>query len=410
VILGFVRAPAPALPLAASRQERARGPAERPNKKPDRPRLETALKTGVWIGFLLLLILISAGPLWPVARGRTRLYTADSARYQAMARAVGYEDWELLQAFYLVAVPRDARGRPATNGEPGKVFPPAAAAAIPFGETNAAEWGTTDPTRPGPHGQYRAWEAVAERWPVSVYERIFLGLEVSRQAQRQREGLEAIADSPAIQQLGRQLGKAIRAQELYGSSAGAVGRTQVLPGHFASGGACADMATLDVWNDPLAIAECTTRYLTTSGCWGSWWVNGDVWSALCSYNPGAWNREGDRWYWDVLQDRMTRLEAAEAQINLGPPVTNPGAAPPMAAAAGEAVVPTPVLGLLISEALLQGGQTAYGLPGPLNRWLLEVAPQMRERQGEVRAVYRVFRAWTLIYYSPEELLGLGIQL
>ncbi len=389
VILGFVRAPI-----------------ERPNKKPDRPKLETALKTGVWIGFLLLLVFISAGPLWPVARGRTRLYTADSARYQAMARAVGYEDWELLQAFYLVAVARDARGRPVQNGEPGKVFPPAAAAAIPFGETNAAEWDTADPTQPGPYGQYRAWDAVAKRWPVSLYERIFLGLEVSRQAQRQREGLEAIADSPALRQLGRQLGKTLRAQDLYGSSAGAVGRTQVLPGHFASGGICADMATLDVWNDPLAIAECTTRYLTTSGCWGSWWVNGDVWSALCSYNPGAWNRDGDRWYWDVLQDRMTRLEAAEAQINLGPT----GVALPIAAAVGETVVPTPVLGLLISEALLQEGQTAYGLPGPLNRWLLEVAPQMRERQGEVRAVYRLFRAWTLIYYSPEELLTLGIQL
>jgi len=213
--------------------------------------------------------------------------------------------------------------------------------------------------------------------------------------------------------LGRQLGKTIRAQELYGSSAGAVGRTQILPGHFAPEGICADTPTMDVWNDSLAVAECTTRYLTASGCWGSWWENGDVWSALCGYNPGAWKSDGDRWYWDVLQDRMTRLEAAEAaeaRSNPGQTATSTVAAPPTLSATGEALVPTPVLGLLITEALLQEGQTAYSLPGPLNRWLLEAAPQLRERQGAVRIVYRVFRAWTLIYYSPEGLLALGIQL
>jgi hypothetical protein len=322
-----------------------------------------------------------------------------------MAQAVGYPDWRLLKAFYAAAVPRNAQGQPVAFGEEGKIFPPEAAAAIPFGETNTDEWGVIDPTQPGPYGQYRAWEAVAQRWPPSLYERMVLGLTVSRTAQRQRDGLKAIAGNPALQALGRTLGKEIRAEELYGSSAGALGRTQILPEYFAPGALCGDAASTDVWNDPQAVAECTTRYLTVSGCWGSWWANGDVWSALCGYNPGAWNVDQHAWYWSVLQDRMTRLAAGEryARVTSASLVT--------AVEPDERYVPTPVLGLMISEALLHNGRSAYGLPGPLPEMVAAAGPQMSraERREAVRAAYRLFRAWLLIYYSPEELLAFGVQ-
>ena len=370
------------------------------------PAFEATIKSGVWFGFLIMLILLSAGPVWVVDGAYWSGYTADERRYRALAQQVGYGDWRLLGAFYAVAVPRDASGLLVKGDAPGKVFPPEAAAAIPFGETNTDTWGTIDPTQPGPYGQHRAWEAVAERWPASWYERFVLGLSISREAQRQREGLQAIAQSPATQSLGRPLGKVIRAEDLYGSSAGAVGRTQILPGHFAPGGLCGDMASMDVWNDPLAVAECTTRYLTVSGCWGSWWATGDVWSALCSYNPGAWGREADQWYWNVLQDRMTRLTAASAALDLKQ--ASPAAL--VSHLSREKHVSTPVLGLLVTQALLEDGQSAYRLPEPFAAWVARTAPQLSERRPQVRALYRLFRAWTLIYYPPETLLALGVQL
>ena len=367
------------------------------------PAFEATIKSLVGLGFLVMLVVFSIGPLWPVGDARFNGYTADDRRYQAVAGRVGYGDWQLLQAFYAVAIPRDPTGRPASGSNPGKVFPPEAAAAIPFGETNAEPWGTVDPTVPGLYGQYRAWDAVVERWPVSLYERYVLGLTISQQAQHQRAGLQAIAGSPAMQALGRRLGKTIRAEDLYGSSAGALGRTQILPGHFAPGGVCGDMVNMDVWNDPLAVAECTTRYLTVSGCWGSWWANGDVWSALCGYNPGAWNSDAQQWYWDVLRDRMTRLTAASEPLKL------PQGAP-TAELAGETHVSSPVLGLLITQSLLEDGRGAYRLPEPAAQWAAEAALKLGERRAQVRILYRLFRAWTLIYYSPEELLALGVQL
>jgi hypothetical protein len=365
--------------------------------------VEATVQSGIVLGFVALLVMISAGPVWPVGARSSGVFSSADAPYQSMAQLVGYEDWRLLKAFYTAAVPRNALGRPAAPGEPGKVFPPEAAAAIPFGETNADEWSLIDPTLPGPYGQYRAWEAVAERWPPSFYERVILGLSVSQTAQVQRDGLAAIAANPAVQALGRRLGKTIRPEDLYGSSAGAMGRTQILPEHFAPGRLCGDAPSADVWNDPDAVAECTTRYLTVSGCWGSWWSNGDVWSALCGYNPGAWDVDQHGWYWNVLQDRMTRLAAASPAAQLRSPE---------APASPERLVPTPVLGLLVTETLLQNGQGAEALPGPLPAATLALAPQVQspERRAAVRGLHRLFRAWVLIYYSPEELLALGVQL
>ncbi len=371
------------------------------------PAFEASVNGLIWLGFVVLLIIISAGPVWPVSGASASRFTSDARRYQAAAQAVGYDDWTLLEAFYQVAVPRLASGQPAAAGQAGKVFPPEAAAAIPFGETNAAPWGQVDPTQPGVYGRSVAWEAVALRWPPDFYERFVLGLTVSRQAQRQRQGLEAIASSPAVVAMGLRLGKTIRAQDLYGSEAGAVGRTQILPGHFAPDGVCGDMLSMDVWNDPLAVAECTTRYLTVSGCWGSWWNTDDVWSALCGYNPGAWNASAHQWYWNVLQDRMPRLAAANVDLGLADPAAGPL---PAGAGGGEKYVSTPMVGLLVTQALLQGGQSAYRLPGPLSAWVQEAGPYLSEYRPEIRLVYRLFRAWVLIYYSPDDLLMLGIQL
>jgi hypothetical protein len=379
------------------------------------PQATSLAKTGIVLGLIGLLIIASAGPVWPVGSAGLTAYSPADAPYQAIARAVGYQDWRLLKAFFAVAVPRDSAGRPVAPGQAGKVFPPEAAAAIPFGETNAEEWGTIDPTRPGPYGAFRAWEAVTERWPVSFYERWLLRRTVSATAQKQRDGLTAIATSPSMQALGLSLGRVIRAEDIYGSSAGAVGRTQILPQYFAPGALCGDVASMDVWNDPLAVAECTTRYLTVSGCWGSWWANGDVWSALCGYNPGAWDVAEHEWYWAVLRDRMTRLAAASAQYRVaasGDSLAAPAEVRPAASALGaEHLVPTPVLGLMATQALLKNGQGAWAMPEPLAQLTAAAAPQVQtpERRAVVRTAYRLFRAWLLIYYSPEELLALGVQ-
>ncbi|MCS6911599.1 MAG: hypothetical protein NZM11_13670, partial [Anaerolineales bacterium] len=88
------------------------------------------------------------------------------------------------------------------------------------------------------------------------------------------------------------------------------------------------------------------------------------------------------------------------------PVLDSGVAPE------ERLVPTPVLGLLTTQALLRNGYGAEALPGPLAEAVGFLAPQVQqpERRAIVRAFYRVFRAWLLFYYSPDELLALGISL
>ncbi len=390
---------------------RPRPPAE--INHPVVPAVPAIFKSSLVLVTVFMLALVSAGPVWPVSGHGPLAYSADSPTYQALAQATGFGDARLLEAFYRAAVPRNPQGRSAQPGEPGKVFPPEAAAAIPFGETNTAAWGVVDPTQPGPHGQFLAWEAVVARWPVSAYERNVLGLSISRMAQQQRDGLRTIARSPTMQLLGRQLGKTIRAEDLYGSSAGAVGRTQILPGYFAPTALCGDMASMDVWNDPHAIAECTTRYLTVSGCRGSWWQTDDVWSALCSYNPGAWNVPQYQWYWDVLQDRMTRLSTAAAQLGVQRAATGTLASPDVStltlAPAGERYVSTPVLGLLFTQAVLQNGQTSYKLPAQLNDWARALAPRNEAQRDQVRNSYRLFRAWVLLFYTPEQRLALGIE-
>jgi len=86
-----------------------------------------------------------------------------------------------------------------------------------------------------------------------------------------------------------------------------------------------------------------------------------------------------------------------------------GQAPP-ASLTAETYISTPMLGLLVSQALLQDGQTNYALPGSLTLWLHEVGPYLSGVQPEIRLVYRVFRAWLLVYYAPADLLMYGIQI
>jgi hypothetical protein len=109
---------------------------------------------------------------------------------------------------------------------------------------------------------------------------------------------------------------------------------------------------------------------------------------------------------------MARLAAASVSIQQAPPPAQLDPAAVAPAEAGEKLVPTPVLGLMVSQALLQNGQGAGALPGPLAELVAALAPQVQppERREAVRVLYRLFRAWVLIYYSPEEMLALGVQL
>jgi hypothetical protein len=396
-------------------------------------------------GFVLTVFVFSSFAIWQLnsnwAWRDNSAWRVDDAAYQRLAETMGYHDWRLLQAFYQAAVPRTATGEPATAGQVGKVFPPAAAAVIPFGETDTGDWGLIDPTEAGVYGQFRAWDAVVERWPVSLYERTILGLQISATAQAQRAGLQAIAESASMLALGRRLGKEIRAQDLYGSSAGAVGRTQMLPSYFAFDGLCGSAPSKDVWNDPQAIAECTTRHMVVNGCWGSWWATGDVWSALCGYNPGAWGVSEHQWYWDVLGDRMSRLTAASAVLQVASqssltPTTiatttvqlslTPAPAPvatqseivatsdphvSLNASTSNTLVPTPVLLLLFCQIIIDGGEHAQMLPTPL-AWFAKALAPTDTKNGwwqYYRFWYRFWRTWVLIYYSPTQLDQFGAQ-
>jgi hypothetical protein len=84
-------------------------------------------------------------------------------------------------------------------------------------------------------------------------------------------------------------------------------------------------------------------------------------------------------------------------------------APPIS---DERLAPTPVLGLMTTQALLQNGYGAAALPSPLAEAVSVVAPQVQqpEQRAVVRTIYRVFRAWLLLFYSPDELLALGVSL
>ena len=104
---------------------------------------------------------------------------------------------------------------------------------------------------------------------------------------------------------------------------------------------------------------------------------------------------------------MTRLSAASADFDLGQPVSGTVQTVPTGQ---ERYVSTPVLGLLIAQAFLQDGQSNYALPGPLNAWLRDLGPYLSDYHPEARMVYRLFRAWLLIYYSPGDLLMFGIAL
>ncbi|MBL8047028.1 MAG: hypothetical protein JNL09_10825, partial [Anaerolineales bacterium] len=61
-----------------------RGPGGRPAAPGGRP-LEAALKSGIVLGFVGLLVMISAGPVWPIGPRTASAYSAADAPYQSMA-------------------------------------------------------------------------------------------------------------------------------------------------------------------------------------------------------------------------------------------------------------------------------------------------------------------------------------
>ena len=100
---------------------------------------------------------------------------------------------------------------------------------------------------------------------------------------------------------------------------------------------------------------------------------------------------------------MLTVAATQARLR----ISTPGPTPSVGA---DHHVSTPVLGLLVTEALLQNGDSAYGLPDPWRGWVASAAPDLEPYRPQVRGLYRIFRAWTLIYYAPTDLLKMGIQL
>ncbi len=274
-------------------------------------RVLTILSPILSVFAILVIAKIPLFPLPSVTKGYVQSQTSKAPGVFVLAASeIGY-DPELLWAFYKAAVPRDENGSPVESGENGFVFPPSVAASIPFGETNQNEWGNIDPTTPGPWGYHIAWYAVEERWPVSWYQSVVLGMKISNEAKLQREGLVAIANWLNTRtDLPQRIGRFISPLEIMGSSAGAVGRTQILPSYFAPGQLCAN-SPMDPWNNPSSVADCTTRHLITRGCWGSWIATGDIWSSLCGYNPGAWDDPKSAWYWETLGQRATQIKTLE---------------------------------------------------------------------------------------------------
>lgn len=261
-----------------------------------------------WFGAFVIVLVVTYIPIW-IPEGQVISVTKPIVNEQIKQWAYNarYDDAELLQAFYVQAnIPRNSDGEPVLPGKFGKTIPPEVAAAIPAGETTLAPWdGLYDPTTTGSYGQCNAWEEIRRRFPRNLFE-LLSGLGASQSAQEQYLGLKAIAESPDVQDLGRRVVKEITPENIIGScGAGALGRTQVMPVHFAPGHMLGDLTNKDIWNDPDVVAEATIRHLFQRGCWGGWYESEDPWSVWCGYNPGAWGKYPN--YWDALEQTHARL-------------------------------------------------------------------------------------------------------
>lgn len=277
-----------------------------------------------WVTPLVAFLFVTYAPVW-IPQGQYIEVAAPvtDVEVSQWAQNARYPDAVLLQAFVVKAnIARDASGEPVDPGQFGKTIPPEVPAVIPAGETTLAPWdGLYDPTKPGPYGKCLAWEEVKSRFPPTLRESL-LGRENSQQAEEQYKGLLAIADMPDVKALGKKLGKEITPETIYGScGAGALGRTQVMPVHFAPGHMMAGMSNKDVWNDPYVIAEATIRHLYQRGCWGGWYESEDSWSVWCGYNPGAWGKYPN--YWDALRQTHARLVEAYPAGGVAVEVTAP---------------------------------------------------------------------------------------
>ena len=232
--------------------------------------------------------------------------TTKQMDWEKVCNLAEVEDCSLVQAAYETAsIPRGADGYPDPNGT---IYPWEMVVGVAQSETNTKDWGTfIDVRQPGPWGYSQP------------YYTAFSGIGEEDMKYKCQEGLDRMANYLGNKYPERYSG--IQGYEIYGSDSCAIGRTQVLANHFASGGIYEKMQNLDVWEDPKAIAEATLIHLVgkeSTACSGMDYVEGkDVQMTLCTYNPIAWEDPGSQWYFEGInvkaQQVLSAFSAVEAE-------------------------------------------------------------------------------------------------
>jgi len=103
---------------------------------------------------------------------------------------------------------------------------------------------------------------------------------------------------------------------------------------------------------------------------------------------------------------MTLLEQAEDRFGLREqPVTTV-----METTAGDGKVPLPIAGLEISKKVLALQQTGNVVYDPKDSQMQHFAKFAADRLSEKEAetAYRVFRAYIMVFFTPEELSSMGV--
>lgn len=242
--------------------------------------------------------------------------------WTALCAEVGYDDCDLLQAFWQRGqVPRGPDGMPLSAEEGGEIFPWNVAAAIPAGETNKSLWSNPDPRLSGPWGSYHGYALAPSYFGRSLAE-VLAGTQMSSMAAACRAGLKAVASNSYVQ--AKYPG--LTAESMYTSQGCAIGRGQTLAVHFRPGALLGDLENKDVWSNNEVAAEVVyvhlvARYSTRCGANESWYHNGNVEAALCAYNPGAWGIEQYNWYWDTLRQNAAAIKEATTILSDGALVT-----------------------------------------------------------------------------------------
>lgn len=283
--------------------------------------------TGVGISYMVTIFLYQ--PVWP--RGETLQVTLPdantsatvpsqvlpeiakpapstdvSAIWDTIALESGYKNAMLLREFCVdYGYPRGPDGKflPADQG--GKIFPCEYAAGVTKGETNTDVWLNADPRKPGPWGNFLGWQIAPSYFTMSASE-LLAGRSMSSMAEACRVGLEVVANNAIVQ--AKYPG--LTAQTMYTSKGCSIGRGQTLGVHFRPGALLGDLENMDVWGSDGPAVEAIYRHLVTRGCNGSWYKTGNVQSARCGYNPGAWGDPSAQWYWDAWQQQADAIRIA----------------------------------------------------------------------------------------------------